>query len=1320
MDNEFGLSDSSLAEEILGNMNWQDIDLGELDNLNLEFPVNSGNDVVDAAGDEFSSNFKMDSSDAIHYSSTNPLLANASAFNLPTNSTLDHVTPNRTYNNMNLPSSSGIGRTITMANDKTTNLSRHSHSQQNTGSVNVNPNLTQSVSIAASSSNHSNTVMVTSPVINKSVAASGSNHSNTVMNTSPVINNSVVEDCQEQFESKLQHSRQVAQVSPWVTSSSSRRNIANCSVDSQSISNQFIALRPGTPNAGVQTLVQTSQPNSPFASSNVALNSKICDSQSTLPQTQFPTIQQVIVNNKPLNNLKLDVAPNNNQSSAPQPQTVNLVYQAPVSLSSGQIPVGTTTILTGISLMLANPTTTTTNHTPTTFLTTSNANFSLGDDTFPNRDQHCTGPKKNTHNAIEKRYRCSINDKILELKNLVAGEEAKLHKSQILKKAIEYINYLLNQNSKLRAELNTYRMNCRNSSLRTMLQDPRPDDGSPNLSSTDGITTLGDDQHHAATLRQDIGTKLQHSPDVYCFTGLGPNAVASGDHTAPHGLQGVTRCLQQQQQLHGAGDIPLSPPQSEESSPDHTSPSSLGSTSDNSLPSSPESARVKEEISGFSECYGLGERSRLLLCALMVGVVMLNPAALLTAAPPSPLQGDEQHQASRILHSFGDDISTEDNWGVPWQSCAMWSVNFLVLFMLLVQMFVYGEPAMSTKSKTGMAFFTHRKQAQTHQQKGEYSSAWRAYGAALSCAGRPLPVSPMEAMMGLCWQLCRLSLQQVGLAGFFTRFAGGFTLQKEVRAELRSSLREVALVYEQLQKLHLMGHAGTSSQHALGLYLALSNLNVAHAANLGGLSRASVLVLCSLRARESLPSRWHLLARLLLSRARRAAAVADSSEVMPPALAWILLQPSGHRFFVSHKWWYDNSRSSLFSQQLQPEDPLHYLMMLYREHLLERSVTTLISPGTPVCEDGCCEAVSSPASLASPSGSPSSSPSTLPPTGTATVSAPPSGAANTTKTSDVLHYARLVTHTADDGSLQDEAASWWARLFSVASYWLLDEERNAEKEYVAVEATMPDQLRNSRDPLPLAAMLACRARRECSLTAAALQSPDANSSSDALSPHQALLLCNRAGLALSQSVTMTSCCSGADVSAHPPHIVQCVQVLACDWLLEGRRVLWEAGQQHAAYQTDLRRAVVPHSVLMQGFQADLSTLRKLINHVPGVLQRVFVHEAAQRIMAGASPARTQQLLDRSLRHRHNGTSVLCRKDRRSSSGVWYSGEREHAAALMLACQHLPHQLLTSPGEKAGMLAEAAAALHKIGDKKSLHHCYTMMRTLSGPGPAAYC
>lgn len=44
------------------------------------------------------------------------------------------------------------------------------------------------------------------------------------------------------------------------------------------------------------------------------------------------------------------------------------------------------------------------------------------------------GEKRTAHNAIEKRYRSSINDKILELKDLVAGTEAKVGRSLIHRK----------------------------------------------------------------------------------------------------------------------------------------------------------------------------------------------------------------------------------------------------------------------------------------------------------------------------------------------------------------------------------------------------------------------------------------------------------------------------------------------------------------------------------------------------------------------------------------------------------------------------------------------------------------------------------------------------------------------------------------------------------------------------------------------------------------------------------------------------------------------------------------------------------------------
>jgi len=63
------------------------------------------------------------------------------------------------------------------------------------------------------------------------------------------------------------------------------------------------------------------------------------------------------------------------------------------------------------------------------------------------------------------------------------------------------------------------------------------------------------------------------------------------------------------------------------------------------------------------------------------------------------------------------------------------------------------------------------------------------------------------------------------------------------------------------------------------------------------------------------------------------------------------------------------------------------------------------------------------------------------------------------------------------------------------------------------------------------------------------------------------------------------------------------------------------------------------------------------------------------------------------------------------NGIQDAGEREHATALYMACRHLPAPLLSSPGERAGMLVEAARTLERIGDKKRLQDCYSLMKAM---------
>ena len=144
------------------------------------------------------------------------------------------------------------------------------------------------------------------------------------------------------------------------------------------------------------------------------------------------------------------------------------------------------------------------------------------------------------------------------------------------------------------------------------------------------------------------------------------------------------------------------------------------------------------------------------------------------------------------------------------------------------------------------------------------------------------------------------------------------------------------------------------------------------------------------------------------------------------------------------------------------------------------------------------------------------------------------------------------------------------------------------------------------------------------------------------------------------------------------------------------------------------------------------------------------------MMTGAAPAKTQQLLDKSLIQKSSARGLICVKGNSNSSNhttskfrrisfhqevdqlffkffvllnsfsvfiimsvllhisddkkLVVAGEREHAIALYMACKYLPPQLLASPGERKGMLIEASTLLEKIGDRKSLEACSKLMRS----------
>lgn len=62
--------------------------------------------------------------------------------------------------------------------------------------------------------------------------------------------------------------------------------------------------------------------------------------------------------------------------------------------------------------------------------------------------------------------------------------------------------------------------------------------------------------------------------------------------------------------------------------------------------------------------------------------------------------------------------------------------------------------------------------------------------------------------------------------------------------------------------------------------------------------------------------------------------------------------------------------------------------------------------------------------------------------------------------------------------------------------------------------------------------------------------------------------------------------------------------------------------------------------------------------------------------------------------------------------AWPS-QRERATAILLACRHLPLSFLSSPGQRAVLLAEAARTLEKAGDRRSCNDCQQLIVKLGG-------
>ncbi|ELW64427.1 Sterol regulatory element-binding protein 2 [Tupaia chinensis] len=806
------------------------------------------------------------------------------------------------------------------------------------------------------------------------------------------------------------------------------------------------------------------------------------------------------------------------------------------------------------------------------------------------------GERRTTHNIIEKRYRSSINDKIIELKDLVMGTDAKMHKSGVLRKAIDYIKYLQQVNHKLRQENMVLKLaNQKNKLLK-------------------GI---------------DLGSLVDNEVDLK-IDDFNQNVLL------------------------------MSPPASDSGSQAGFSPYSIDSE-----PGSPllDDAKVKDEPDSPPVALGMVDRSRILLCVLTFLCLSFNP--LTSLLQWGGTHDSDQHPYSgsgRSVLSLESGSGGWFDWMMP--TLLLWLVNGMIVLSVFVKLLVHGEPVIRPHSRSSVTFWRHRKQADLDLARGDFAAAATNLQTCLSVLGRALPTSRLDLACSLSWNVIRYSLQKLRLVRWllkkvFQRHRSTPATAAGFEDEAKTSARDAALAYHRLHQLHLTGKLPAGSACS-DVHMALCAVNLAECAE--EKIPPSTLVEIHLTAAMGLKTRCGgklgFLASYFLSRAQNLCGPDHSS--VPDSLRW-LCHPLGQKFFMERSWSVKSAaKESLYCAQRSPADPIAQVHQAFCKNLLERAVESLVKPQVKKKasdqEEESCEF------------------------------------------SSALEYLKLLHSFVDSVGIMtppissspvlksalgpDVICRWWTSAITMAISWLQGDDLAVRSHFTEVER-VPKALEVTESPLVKAIFHTCRAMH-------------ASLSGKAYGQQSYFCHCERASGHLWSSLNV----SGATSDPALNHVVQ---LLTCDLLLSLRTALW---QKQAGASQALGETYHASGAELAGFQRDLGSLRRLAHSFRPAYRKVFLHEATVRLMAGASPTRTHQLLEHSLRRRTTQSTKPGEVDS-------WPGQRERATAILLACRHLPLSFLSSPGQRAVLLAEAARTLEKVGDRRSCNDCQQMIVKLGG-------
>ena len=191
----------------------------------------------------------------------------------------------------------------------------------------------------------------------------------------------------------------------------------------------------------------------------------------------------------------------------------------------------------------------------------------------------------------------------------------------------------------------------------------------------------------------------------------------------------------------------LSPPYSNPShSPEPAIPGSL--------PGSP--ASLVESLASPA----MLDKSRLALCMVMFTVVLFNPLAHFFSDSESLSLYDTGGATGRTILERNEEMNMTTILRVSTSSLMLSMFNVLFILACLVRIFVYGEPKVE---KAWAKYWRYRKQAERDIDSGRAADAKDNLQAALLSLGRPPPVSRLDCLSSLFWQLLHLAMDKLKL-----------------------------------------------------------------------------------------------------------------------------------------------------------------------------------------------------------------------------------------------------------------------------------------------------------------------------------------------------------------------------------------------------------------------------------------------------------------------------------------------------------------------------------------------------------------------------